>query len=190
MKTPLMIPRFRSSCKSRATDCRGGISPEDVENLLGQHSHGDSLKPHALRDFLASRFPDYCRSHPVTEKKLKVMNSLLSCKTGKLGYTLTSCNTCRRIEMHACACGNRNCPSCGYLDEKRWVALRQAEVIPGIPYFHLVFTLPHDLSQIMYQNQRDSEPAVSRGQGYRPYAVTGQTEDEARDPDGPSFLWI
>lgn len=151
-----MIPRFRSSCKSRAADCRGGISPEDVENLLGQHSHGDSLKPHALRDFLASRFPDYCRSHPVTEEKLKVMNSLLSCKTGKLGYTLTSCNTCRRIEMHACACGNRNCPSCGYLDEKRWVALRQAEVIPGIPYFHLVFTLPHDLSQIMYQNQRET----------------------------------
>jgi hypothetical protein len=58
--------------------------------------------------------------------------------------------------MHACACGNRNCPSCGYLDEKRWVALRQAEVIPGIPYFHLVFTLPHDLSQIMYQNQRET----------------------------------
>ena len=76
-----MIPRFRSSCKSRAADCRGGISPEDVENLLEQHSHGDSLKPHALRDFLASRFPDYCRSHPVTEEKLKVMNSLLSCKT-------------------------------------------------------------------------------------------------------------
>ena len=82
------------------------------------------------------------------------MNSLISCKTGKLGYTLIRCKECRRMEMRACACGNRNCPSCGYLNEQRWVAMRQAEVIPGIPYFHLVFTLPHDLSGIMYQNQK------------------------------------
>ena len=156
MKTPLMIPHSRNTCKSRPAGLWGSLSPEDAESLLEQYSHGDSRKPHALRDFLASRFPDYCRSHPVTEEKLKVMNSLLSCKTGKLGYTLTRCDTCGRIGMHACACGSRNCPSCGYLNEKRWVALRQAEVIPGIPYFHLVFTLPHDLSQIMYQNQRET----------------------------------
>ena len=154
MKTPLMIPHSRNTCKSRPAGLWGSLSPEDAESLLEQYSHGDSRKPHALRDFLASRFPDYCRSHPVTEEKLKVMNSLLSCKTGK--YTLTRCDTCGRIGMHACACGSRNCPSCGYLNEKRWVALRQAEVIPGIPYFHLVFTLPHDLSQIMYQNQRET----------------------------------
>ena len=151
-----MIPHSRNTCKSRPAGLWGSLSPEDAESLLEQYSHGDSRKPHALRDFLASRFPDYCRSHPVTEEKLKVMNSLLSCKTGKLGYTLTRCDTCGRIGMHACACGSRNCPSCGYLNEKRWVALRQAEVIPGIPYFHLVFTLPHDLSQIMYQNQRET----------------------------------
>ena len=150
-----MIPHSRNTCKSRPAGLWGSLSPEDAESLLEQYSHGDSRKPHALRDFLASRFPDYCRSHPVTEEKLKVMNSLLSCKT-KLGYTLTRCDTCGRIGMHACACGSRNCPSCGYLNEKRWVALRQAEVIPGIPYFHLVFTLPHDLSQIMYQNQRET----------------------------------
>ena len=147
MKTPLMIPHSRNTCKSRPAGLWGSLSPEDAESLLEQYSHGDSRKPHALRDFLASRF---------TEEKLKVMNSLLSCKTGKLGYTLTRCDTCGRIGMHACACGSRNCPSCGYLNEKRWVALRQAEVIPGIPYFHLVFTLPHDLSQIMYQNQRET----------------------------------
>ena len=127
MKTPLMIPHSRNTCKSRPAGLWGSLSPEDAESLL-----------------------------ELTEEKLKVMNSLLSCKTGKLGYTLTRCDTCGRIGMHACACGSRNCPSCGYLNEKRWVALRQAEVIPGIPYFHLVFTLPHDLSQIMYQNQRET----------------------------------
>ena len=76
-----MIPHSRNTCKSRPAGLWGSLSPEDAESLLEQYSHGDSRKPHALRDFLASRFPDYCRSHPVTEEKLKVMNSLLSCKT-------------------------------------------------------------------------------------------------------------
>lgn len=132
------------------------LSPEDAETLLEQYSHEDNGKKHILRDFFAAHFPQYCASHPVREEKLKVMNSLMACKSGKLGYTLVHCPDCGRIEMRACACGNRNCPGCGYLNEQRWVALRQAEVIPGIPYFHLVFTLPHDLTGIMYQNQRET----------------------------------
>ena len=132
------------------------LSLEDAESLLEAYSHKDNAKQHILRDFFASHFKEYCLSHQVPEEKLKVMNSLISCKTGKLGYTLIRCKECGRMEMRACACGNRNCPSCGYLNEQRWVALRQAEVIPGIPYFHLVFTLPHDLSEIMYQNQKST----------------------------------
>jgi hypothetical protein len=132
------------------------LSNEDAESLLESYSHKDNAHPHILRDFFTSHFSKYCVSHQVQEEKLKVMNSLISCKTGKLGYTLIHCKECGRMEMRACACGNRNCPSCGYLNEQRWVALRQAEVIPGIPYFHLVFTLPHDLTEIMYQNQRET----------------------------------
>ena len=132
------------------------LSPEDADTLLEQYSHEDNGKRHILRDFFAAHFPQYCGSHPVTEADLKIMNSLIACKSGKLGYTLIRCPDCGRIQMRACACGNRNCPSCGYLSEQRWVALRQAEVIPGIPYFHLVFTLPHDLAEIMYQNQRET----------------------------------
>ncbi len=130
------------------------LSPEDADSLVEKYLHKDRKRYYLLRQFFTEYFREYCASHPVPEEKLKVMNSLTACKTGKLGYTLTHCRQCGRIEMHACACGNRNCPSCGYLDEQKWIALRQAEVIPGIPYFHLVFTLPHELGVIMYQNQK------------------------------------
>ena len=156
MKTPSMIPHTPGIDPFRFWWTEEDLSNEDAESLLEAYSHKDNAHPHILRDFFASHFRKYCASHPVPEEKLKVMNSLISCKTGKLGYTLIRCKECGRIEMRACACGNRNCPSCGYLDEQRWVALRQAEVIPGIPYFHLVFTLPHDLSEIMYQNQKET----------------------------------
>ena len=149
-----MIPISRSTCDPRLPKAWNAISPEETESVLKEYIHEDGRKRHILRDFFTSSFPDYCRDHQVPEYKLKVMNSLISCKTGKLGYSLIRCDTCGRTEMRACSCGNRNCPSCGYLNEKKWTALRQSEVIPGIPYFHLVFTLPHDLSTIMYQNQR------------------------------------
>ena len=151
-----MIPPIPGIDPFRAWKTEENLSPEDAESLLETYSRKDNAKQHILRDFFASHFREYCTAHPVPEAKLKVMNSLISCKTGKLGYTLIRCKECGRIEMRACACGNRNCPSCGYLNEQRWVALRQAEVIPGIPYFHLVFTLPHALSEIMYQNQKET----------------------------------
>ena len=131
------------------------LSLEDAEVLLEDYTPDDGSR-YKLRDFFSLNFPEYCKSHQVPEWKLKVMNSITACKTGKLGYTLTYCDNCGRMEAHPCACGNRNCPSCGYLDERRWVALRQAEVIPGIPYFHLVFTLPHELMGLMYQNQEET----------------------------------
>ena len=154
MKIPSMIPHTPAIDPSRIRWTEEDLSFDDAEGLLEAYSHQDNAKHHILRDFFAAHFKEYCSLHPVPEENLKVMNSLISCTTGKLGYTLIHCKECGRIEMRACACGNRNCPSCGYLNEQRWVAMRQAEVIPGIPYFHLVFTLPHDLGEIMYQNQK------------------------------------
>lgn len=145
-------------------------SPEtSIGRWTGEETDGSSIEPvsgpfhtddpghhYAIRDLLGISFPDYCLSHQVPEFKLKTVNAMISCRTGKLGYTLIRCKQCGKIEMRPCSCGNRNCPSCGYLEEKRWTAMRRAEVIPGIPYFHLVFTLPHTLADIMYQNQKET----------------------------------
>ena len=142
MRTLSMIPPSRCDMSAES---RGLPRP-----------HKDNQRLHPIRDFLAAHFRDYCLSHKVPEEKLKSVNSMILCKTGKLGYTLIHCRDCGRMEMRACACGNRSCPSCGYLKEKQWVALRKSEVIPGIPYFHLVFTLPHSLNALIYQNQRET----------------------------------
>ena len=130
------------------------LAEEEADSITGPLLSDDTAHNYAIRDLLKLTFSDYCLSHPVPEFKLKTVNAMIRCKTGKLGYNLIHCKQCGKIEMRSCSCGNRNCPSCGYLEEKRWTAMRQAEVIPGIPYFHLVFTLPHALADIMYQNQK------------------------------------
>jgi hypothetical protein len=49
-------------------------------------------------------------------------------------------------------CGNRHCPSCQRLDTAQWLE-KQREYLLPIPYFHVVFTLPHELNPLIRYNQ-------------------------------------
>jgi hypothetical protein len=50
-------------------------------------------------------------------------------------------------------CRNRHCPKCQGAASRRWLAEREAELLP-VPYFHVVYTLPSQLRDIAYQNKR------------------------------------
>ncbi len=45
------------------------------------------------------------------------------------------------------------CPKCQGSARAKWLAARSAELLP-VPYFHIVFTLPHELSALVLQNKR------------------------------------
>jgi Transposase zinc-binding domain len=51
------------------------------------------------------------------------------------------------------SCRNRHCPKCQGNARAKWLAARSAELLP-VPYFHVVFTLPHELSALVLQNKR------------------------------------
>ena len=57
----------------------------------------------------------------------------------------------RQYRYHSCR--NRHCPQCQTLAKERWLAARRAELLP-VPYFHLVFTLPHELNALAQGNPR------------------------------------
>src|ERR1039457_1776324 len=44
-------------------------------------------------------------------------------------------------------------PECQGNVRAKWLAARSAELLP-VPYFHIVFTLPHELSALILQNKR------------------------------------
>ncbi len=44
-------------------------------------------------------------------------------------------------------CRNRHCPKCQRLERERWLEKREDELLP-VPYFHLVFTVPHQLNPL------------------------------------------
>lgn len=90
------------------------------------------------------------RLSPVQEK---AAHAVLNCKTGKLGVNISRCPDCGHMEFHNNSCRNRNCPCCQAVQKEIWVDKRRAEVIDA-PYFHVVFTLPHELNPLIYCNQK------------------------------------
>ena len=83
----------------------------------------------------------------------KASRSILSCKSGALGINISQCPDCGHLEFHNNSCRNRNCPNCQAVNKEIWVDKRRAEVIDA-SYFHVVFTLPHELNPLLYCNQQ------------------------------------
>ncbi len=96
----------------------------------------------------------FCQSgHFQSDEQKKTSRAVLACKSGSLGINVRACTECGRMEFHNNSCRNRNCPSCQAVLKEVWVDKRRAEVIDS-PYFHVVFTLPHELNPLIDSNQK------------------------------------
>jgi Putative transposase/Transposase zinc-binding domain len=94
------------------------------------------------------------RGH-VSLDQLKVMSAIERCRTAALGGHVARCENaaCGHTEIAYNSCRNRHCPKCQGAAARRWLADREAELLP-VPYFHVVYTLPSELRDIAYQNKR------------------------------------
>lgn len=99
-------------------------------------------------------YDDYCQSgYFQSDEQRKASRAILACKSGRLGVNVSECSECGHMEFHNNSCHNRNCPNCQAVLKEIWVDKRRAEVIDS-PYFHVVFTLPHELNSLIYCNQK------------------------------------
>jgi Putative transposase/Transposase zinc-binding domain len=82
----------------------------------------------------------------------KTVRALAACRTSALGGQLFHCTACQREHFVAHSCRNRHCPQCQGTRAVDWLEQQEAVLLP-IPYFHLVFTLPHTLNGLFRQNR-------------------------------------
>lgn len=102
-------------------------------------------------DFSYEAFDSSGSFQSVVQKK--AAHAIMNCKSGSLGVNISQCPDCGYTEFHNNSCRNRNCPNCQAVNQEIWVDKRRAEVI-DTPYFHVVFTLPHELNSLIYCNQQ------------------------------------
>ena len=84
--------------------------------------------------------------------QLKVMSAIESCRTAALGGHVMRCEDCSHTPIAYYTCRNRHCPKCQGSQALDWMQQRTAELL-GVPYFHVVFTMPARIGSIAYQNK-------------------------------------
>lgn len=104
--------------------------------------------PVGLAEVLRRHGPSYLASHPLSSAKAKVWRAILACRTAALGGHLDACDACGRTRHVYHSCRNRHCPRCQTRAKEAWIVARRRELLP-VPYFHLVFTLPHALNGLI-----------------------------------------
>lgn len=106
-----------------------------------------------LADVLRAGLPGYAASHRLPQQHWKILNAIQVCRTPLLGAHQYQCAHCLRTHLAPHGCGNRHCPTCQGINSRHWLSA-QARLLLPIPYFHLVFTLPHALNPLIQQNQK------------------------------------
>ena len=104
---------------------------------------------HILKEHIA----DYQKQYPFWHQHRKIVYDLLNCRTPYLGGHVDRCDHCgaKRITYHSCR--NRHCPTCQHMPRERWLEQRKQEILPA-DYFHVVFTLPHELNAAVLNNKK------------------------------------
>ncbi len=95
----------------------------------------------------------YLKEHFLPFKERKVMHKIKICRTAYLGGHVERCDQCHFERIAYNSCRDRHCPKCQIMVKEKWLNDRKADLLP-CHYFHLVFTLPHELNLVVLKNKR------------------------------------
>jgi hypothetical protein len=91
----------------------------------------------------------------------RALRDLGNCRTAALGGQLFVCDHCGREHYVYHSCRNRACPKCHGKDTEEWLEARRQELLP-VPYFHVVFTLPQELRDLVRRHQKAVYPILMK----------------------------
>jgi predicted Zn-ribbon and HTH transcriptional regulator len=122
---------MRAACH-RPAAARGGVELADIFRAYGE---------------------SYRRNRPLPVSHLKVIEAVKRCRTADLGGHIERCDSCGFERPAYNSCRNRHCPKCQSLAKVKWLDKQKSELLP-VGYFHLVFTLPHELNGLILTNKK------------------------------------
>jgi hypothetical protein len=128
------------------------LMPEPCEAHTAKAS-GEAHTHLEVADILRRFASSYAQTHSVSPFEQRMLDDLMACRTARLGGHLEHCAQCGFERQAYNSCRNRHCPKCQTVTKMRWLEARRAELLPT-PYFHTVFTLPHELNSLVLANKR------------------------------------
>ena len=104
-----------------------------------------------LQTIFQDAFPAYEQTHPLPAHVRRAARAVMQCRTAALGGHVQACPDGHMARIWYNSCRHRACPQCASLQTERWLALQQARLL-ACDYYHVIFTLPHDLNSLWLAN--------------------------------------
>ena len=99
----------------------------------------------AMQNVFEHFMPAYLQHHRLSPDQGRVCAHIRDCRTEVLGGLQWQCGHCDYHRPRYHSCRDRHCPQCQHRATRAWADKQQRAVLP-VNYYHLVFTLPHDLN--------------------------------------------
>ena len=108
-----------------------------------------------VADIFRTQGDNFIDRHTLGIQQLKVIRAITRCRTAALGGHADVCPNCQEAPVISYnSCRNRHCNKCQSQARERWMDARRQELLQT-RYFHVVFTLPHELHTLVLQNQEE-----------------------------------
>lgn len=106
-----------------------------------------------LGDIFDQYGESYITNNRITGQERGLIRLLSACRTDALGSHFERCDQCAYLGKSHNSCRNRHCPACQQKDKLDWLDKRMDELLP-VGYYHLVFTIPHELNPLCLANKK------------------------------------
>lgn len=110
-------------------------------------------QPISLCDILSEYGEGYISRNHIKGQQKGIIRLLMACRSEALGSHYEKCDSCNYLGKSYNSCRNRHCSQCQQQDKQQWLDKRMQELLP-VGYYHLVFTIPHELNPLCLQNKK------------------------------------
>jgi hypothetical protein len=104
-------------------------------------------------DILNEYGEGYISRNNINGQEKGIIRLLSACRSSALGSHYEKCDQCDYHGKSYNSCRNRHCTLCQQKDKLQWLDKRMQELLP-VGYYHLVFTLPHQLNALCLDNKK------------------------------------
>jgi hypothetical protein len=106
-----------------------------------------------LQEVLRAGFAAFSQHQGTRRAVQRWAAAVMACRTAALGGHLWRCpagHDVHRVQYHSCK--HRACPQCGGLASEQWLERLRGRLL-ACDYYHIVFTVPHELNRLWQWNR-------------------------------------
>jgi len=108
-----------------------------------------------VADVVRAHGPAFLARHgtSLSTTQRQALADVAACRTAALGGHVRRCGACGHEAIAYNSCRNRHCPKCQGSRTAAWLR-REASLLLPVAYYHVVFTLPPAVAELVWQNRR------------------------------------